>query len=119
MQFYYVYIVRCADDSYYIGITNDVERRISEHNLGLSPTSFTYKRRPVQLVYSSEFQNVDEAIAWEKHIKRWNRKKKEALIRGDWEALIEYARGQYSKRIRRMTDKVRHHISTLVLALSP
>lgn len=98
MKFYYVYMIRCSDSSYYVGITNDVERRMNEHSLGLNPTSFTHKRRPVHLVYSAEFQNVDEAIAWEKRIKRWNRQKKKALIQNDWDALPELAKRRTEHR---------------------
>ena len=68
-------------------MTNDYEKRITEHNDGMDKKSFTFTRRPVELVYLSEFWQVDQAISWEKQIKRWTRKKKEALIRDDFEAL--------------------------------
>jgi putative endonuclease len=86
-----VYIVQCSDGSYYTGVTNDVTRRIDEHNHGIDSTSYTFSRRPVALVYSSSFEDYMEAIAWEKHIKRWNRKKKEALMRGDENSLHMHA----------------------------
>jgi len=66
MNPYFVYIVRCSDGSYYTGITNDCQRRIYEHNNSEDKKSYTYKRRPVELIYSSEFGDVNEAIAWEK-----------------------------------------------------
>ena len=100
MRSYYVYMVRCSDGSYYIGVTNDYEKRIAEHNDGTDPESYTFKRRPVTLVYLSDFSEVHQAISWEKQIKRWSRKKKEALIRGDYEALPELAKKDFSKRKR-------------------
>lgn len=80
-------MVECADGKLYIGVTNDVARRISEHNLGTHKSAYTYKRRPVHLVYTVEFNDVYDAISWEKHIKRWSNNKKKALIRGDETAL--------------------------------
>ncbi len=79
---YYVYILRCRDGSYYTGITNDFERRLEEHQAGTDGKCYTTRRRPVKLVYRSEFQDVGEAIAYEKQIKRWSRSKKEAIILG-------------------------------------
>ncbi len=89
---YYVYILRCHDSSYYSGITSDIEQRIAEHKSGKDPKAYTYKRRPVELVYLTSFQDVHEAIAWEKTIKGWSRKKKEALIAGEFEKLPELSR---------------------------
>ncbi len=76
MKLYYVYIVQCADGSYYTGITNNVDRRVNEHNAGINPKAFTYGRRPVSLVYHEIFNDILQAIAWEKQIKGWNRKRK-------------------------------------------
>ena len=92
MKRYYVYMVECSDHSYYIGITNDLERRIGAHNTGWDPKAYTHERRPVSLVYSEEFANVDEAIQWEKHIKRWTHAKKAALAAGDWNAIHALAK---------------------------
>ncbi len=91
MRDYAVYILRCADGSYYTGMTNDVDRRMHEHTVGLNRTCYTYERRPVCLVYSAHFHDVWDAIAWEKQVKRWSRKKKEALIHGDFDALHTFA----------------------------
>ena len=91
MRSYYVYMVECADGSYYIGVTNDYEKRIAEHNDGMDEKSYTFKRRPVRLVYLADFSEVSQAIFWEKQIKRWSREKKEALIRGEFEGLPELA----------------------------
>lgn len=85
---YFVYILRCSDGSYYTGVTNSVERRLGEHARGDAPGSYVFRRRPFTLVYSSSFQYVLDAIGWEKQIKRWSRRKKEALIREEYEKLI-------------------------------
>ncbi len=90
MKRYYVYMLKCSDGSFYTGITNDVERRVAQHQSGWDRTSYTHERRPVKLVYQDDFANVDEAIAWEKQIKRWSRKKKIALILGDFEKIHEF-----------------------------
>jgi putative endonuclease len=84
-----VYILLCADGSYYTGVTNDIERRIKEHETGINPRCYTYKRRPVELVYFEVFWTPKEAIEWEKRIKGWSRAKKEALIIGNWDKLQE------------------------------
>lgn len=87
MKTYYVYILKCSDKSYYTGITNNIDRRLIEHNNGLDRRAYTFFRRPVELVYFELFQNPNDAIMWEKRIKGWSRKKKEALINGDLEEL--------------------------------
>ncbi|MBA7553482.1 hypothetical protein ES705_46074 [subsurface metagenome] len=89
MARYYVYILKCTDGSYYTGITNDLERRFSEHSAGINPEFYTYKRRPVELVFYEEFDDPELAIEYEKKIKGWTRKKKEALINEDWDLLKE------------------------------
>ncbi len=93
MHEYWVYMVRCCDGSYYVGVTSDVERRLAEHRSGdLSEGSYVYKRLPFELVYVQSFQYILDAIAWEKRVKRWTRAKKEALIRGDQDALENLSR---------------------------
>jgi putative endonuclease len=84
----YVYMLRCADDSYYIGSAtgNDLTKRISEHETG-AYRGYTFTRRPVQLVWSEYFDRITDAIAAERQLKGWTRAKKEALIRGDWSAI--------------------------------
>jgi putative endonuclease len=89
---YFVYIVECADSAYYTGVTNNIDRRLAEHNEGIHPTSFTYKRRPVTLRYCQHFTYINEAIAWEKQLKGWSRKKKEALFKDDWEEIKRLAK---------------------------
>ncbi|TNE60101.1 MAG: GIY-YIG nuclease family protein [Alphaproteobacteria bacterium] len=81
----FVYILRCSDGHYYVGSSRgtSVERRVQEHNSGLIK-GYTAARLPVELVYSQDFQFVTDAIAAERQLKGWSRKKKEALIAGDW-----------------------------------
>jgi len=84
---YYVYIVQCSDGFYYTGFTNDLDRRIVEHNEGIEPTCFTYIRRPVILKYFEHFKEAAQSIAREKQLKGWSRKKKEALFQEDYKLL--------------------------------
>ena len=92
MKNYYVYILKCNDGSYYTGVTNNIEKRLAEHNSDNSVTSYTFKRRPVELVYCQEFNDIKQAIELEKQIKGWSRRKKEALINEDWEKLKLYSK---------------------------
>ena len=83
----FVYILRCADGSYYCGSArHGLEMRVAEHNAG-TLGGYTSTRRPVVLVYSEWFQRITDAIAAERQIKGWSRAKKEALIHGDFGAL--------------------------------
>jgi len=84
---YYVYILKCSDDSFYTGISNNLKRRVEEHRLGNNRKSYTFKRRPLRLVYHLKFNDVLEAIYFEKKIKGWTRAKKMALIKGDFQML--------------------------------
>jgi len=81
----FVYILECADGKYYVGSYRglDLESRVGEHNSGQLSDAWTFRRRPVQLVWSAHFYRKDEALAFEQQIKKWSRAKKEALIRGD------------------------------------
>ncbi len=87
MKSYYVYILLCADESYYTGVTNNLQKRLAEHNDSTNKISYPSSRRPLQLVYSQEFFDVKQAISLEKQIKGWSRKKKVALIEENWERL--------------------------------
>ena len=91
MQQYFVYIALCADATYYVGITNDPDKRLWEHNAGLSPSAYTHSRRPVSLIYVAPFYRVEEAIAWEKQLKGWSHAKKRALINGNWDLVRSLA----------------------------
>ena len=83
MSLYYVYILLCDDGLTYTGITDNIDRRIAEHQNGLNKTAFTYRRRPVKLIFQQEFHDVMEAIFFEKKIKKWSAQKKFALANGD------------------------------------
>ena len=83
---HWVYIVRCADLSYYTGITVSVNKRIDEHNAGIVP-GYTHSRRPVTLMWAEKVQDESVALKLERQIKGWSRAKKEALIAGDWQRL--------------------------------
>jgi putative endonuclease len=96
-----IYILQCADGSYYTGITRrSVDERVSEHMQGLIPGCYTAARRPVALVFSEPYERIDEAAAAERRIKGWSRAKKEAYMRGDFPALSMLA-----KRGGRRSDK--------------
>ncbi len=82
-KYLYVYILKCSDDSYYVGVTNNPERRLTEHNEGISETAYTFSRRPCEMVFIERFNDFNRAIDWETQIKKWSRKKKEALINGE------------------------------------
>ena len=83
---HYVYLLRCADDSLYVGETSDLATRERDHNEGRGG-SYTAKRRPVQIVYAEQFSSREEALRRERQIKRWTSQKKELLVRGDVAAL--------------------------------
>ena len=83
----FVYMIRCRDGAYYIGLTRtSLDDRIAQHNAG-SFGGYTAARRPVELVWHQEFQRITDAIAAERQVKGWTRAKKEALIRGDFDAI--------------------------------
>ncbi len=92
MKSYFVYFLACRDESFYTGVTNNIERRIREHQSGFNQHCYTYRRRPVVLVFFEEYHNVLEAISREKQIKGWSRNKKKALINGDFDKLREYSK---------------------------
>lgn len=86
----YIYILECADGSYYTGSTWDLERRLWEHQNGLG-ANHTAKRLPVTLVYCEECDRIDDAFRREKQVQGWSRKKKQALIAGDTNRLHHLA----------------------------
>jgi putative endonuclease len=87
----YMYILKCANDSYYTGSTTDLERRLKQHQNG-EGANFTRKHLPVKLVYFEEFHRIDLAFYREKQVQGWSRRKKEALINGKPEKLPELSK---------------------------
>ena len=87
----FVYILRCADDSFYVGLAEDVESRLAAHNEGRFG-GYTSTRRPVTVVHVQEFPTYESAYARERQLKGWTHAKKEALVRGDAETLKQLSR---------------------------
>ncbi len=86
-----IYILRCSDGSLYIGHTEDLSQRLADHNAGRAAL-FTRNRRPVRVAYSETYDDVLTAIGRDRQLKKWSRKKKEALIADDLDGLHEAAR---------------------------
>ena len=84
----WVYILECSDRSYYTGCTTNLQQRLTDHSEG-KYSGYTSSRLPVKLLWNEEFVDVRDAIVLERQIKRWTRKKKEALMRGDYKLLHE------------------------------
>ena len=94
---FWVYILNCSDSSYYTGHTDNLEARIGLHQSGESD-GYTASRLPVELIWSQECTTREEALAAEMQIKGWNRKKKEALMRGDWDEVSKLAQSKSQPR---------------------
>jgi putative endonuclease len=92
MKYLYVYILECADNSFYVGVTNNVGRRFIEHSAGVHEEAYTFRRRPLKLVFCRQFKRPIEAIKFEKQLKGWTHVKKMALINSDFYTLHELAR---------------------------
>ena len=92
MMAFFAYLLKCMDASFYAGHTDDLAKRLGEHQSGAC-SGYTASRLPVELVWSQEFATRDEALAAEQQIKGWSRKKKEALVRGDWVEIQRLAWG--------------------------
>ncbi|MDP2828859.1 MAG: GIY-YIG nuclease family protein [Sulfuricellaceae bacterium] len=93
MKPFWVYILRCADGSYYTGHTDNLEYRIGQHQCG-ECDGYTATRRPVELAWVQECATREEALNAEMQIKGWSRKKKEAMMRGDWGEVSRLARSK-------------------------
>ena len=91
-----LYNLRCADGTYYVGVTRDsLKKRLGEHEAGTFD-GYTARRRPVSLVFHQHFERIEDAIAAERQVKGWRREKKEALMRGEYASLPRLAR-RYAK----------------------
>ena len=89
---WFVYILRCADGTYYTGHTDNIEHRVGQHMAG-AVDSYTATRLPVVPVFVQEFTTWEEALAMELRIKGWGQKKKEAMMRGDWNEVSRLSKG--------------------------
>ena len=89
MKMWYVYMLRCADNTLYTGITTDIQRRIKEHNNKQAGAKYTRAKRPVTLVYSEAIPNRSAALKREAEIKKLSKREKENLTRHPGYATIE------------------------------
>nr|WP_314842148.1 GIY-YIG nuclease family protein [uncultured Microbacterium sp.] len=89
----YVYILRCADGTLYVGSTRDLSRRLIQHQEGMG-SAYTKRRLPVELVWSEEFARIDEAFAWEKRLQGWSHAKRMAFIDGGLDAVRQWSVGE-------------------------
>ena len=115
MKPFWVYIVRCSDGSYYTGHTDDLDKRISEHQSGAIPSCYTFKRRQIALVFSQPCASREEALSAEQQIKGWSRKKKEAMMRGDWDEVSRLARSNSNQVVLRQAQDERLHPAEVAL----
>jgi len=96
MHIHFVYILKCNDGSFYTVLTNNIEQRIAEHN-NKQGGEYTALRTPVDVVFLESFPSKSEAIILERQIKGWSRKKKQALIEGNWSKIAHLAKKQFHK----------------------
>jgi putative endonuclease len=92
-----VYILKCADDSLYTGVTSHLENRLADHHSGRYPV-LTKRRRPLKLMWNTDAMDIQDTILLEKQIKHWSRKKKLALIYEEWEQLHELSKCKNTSR---------------------
>ena len=91
---FFVYILRCANGTFYTGHSSDLALQISQHTAGLNPKAYTYRLRPVKLVWSQEVLTRYDALNVEKRIKGWSHAKKEALINDDFQLLHQIVKNE-------------------------
>ena len=94
---FWTYMLHCNGGAFYVGHTDDLERRVAQHEIGATP-GFVRDHLPVKLVWSEAFSTREEALAMERRLKGWSRAKKLALIRGDWDDLSRLSRGEEKGR---------------------
>ena len=111
---FWVYLLRCRDGSYYAGHSDDLEKRIGQHQAGIM-CDWTRRRRPVELVWSEAVATREDALAFERRIKGWSRAKKEALIAGNWARIGELARPPHE----RPSTSLRTNGSSASIATTP
>ncbi len=93
----YMYILECVDGSYYTGSTKNLELRFRQHQNGKG-AKYTRSRLPVKLIYFEEFPRIDKAFYREKQVQGWRRKKKEALIKSQYDKLPELSKNYTQHR---------------------
>jgi len=91
---FFLYILACADGSFYIGYTDDLDKRMEQHDLGLG-CAYTARRRPVKLIHTQAFETRYEALSMERKLKGWSRAKKLAYMVGDWDAMRVLSKGKH------------------------
>lgn len=101
---FWVYMLQCADDSYYVGHTENLELRVAQHQSG-ELSGYTSNRRPVECVFSEEFPTRVEALTLESQIKGWSRAKKQALIKGDWDRISALSKSGGARALRQAQDE--------------
>jgi predicted GIY-YIG superfamily endonuclease len=102
---YAIYILKCSDGSYYTGLTKELDARVHEHQAGAHPESYTFSRRPVELVWYEIVEAYKQAFQWEHQIKGWSRAKKEALIRGDIKGIHAIVKAERKRREKKFSSK--------------
>ena len=101
---FWVYLLLCADGKYYVGSHrgDDVENRVWAHNEGIDPKAFTFRRRPVELIWAGAFPDPGSMVNFERQMKGWSRAKTEAFILGDWTRLKTLSKSQTAPPIREL-----------------
>ncbi len=97
---FYVYILECSDGTYYTGNTSNLEFRLSQYQVGKNPASYTYRRRPIRVVWVQEYPTRHEALGAERQIKGWSHAKKKALIEYDFEKIHQIVKQERKRRER-------------------
>ena len=95
---FYVYILECADGTYYTGHTDNLDQRMAQHSEGTG-SSYTSKRRPLKLLWATDCQTREQAYELEKQLQGWSRAKKQALMRGDFAALPGLSANRQAKDV--------------------
>jgi predicted GIY-YIG superfamily endonuclease len=113
----WMYMLECSDGTFYTGSTNNLTLRLHQHQVG-EGANYTKKRLPVKLVYSEEFERIDDAFYREKQVQGWNRKKKEALMKGDTELLKELSKSRAASLNSDMASNA-SHLSAMASTTSP
>jgi putative endonuclease len=104
---FWMYMVRCADESFYVGHTDNLEARLAAHEHGVFASCYTFERRPVKLVFCEAFPTREEALAMERRVKGWSRAKKKALINRDWKEISKLGKARTTQQALRSEQTLR------------